>query len=246
MNKEDLDLSLIKENDLDKTAAFEDLMTRAERKKYLEEKRKLEDKTVEFQTEDLMEHISEEKKVEEKIEAKEETIVEENKDKNNKKNKKKKDKKNKKNNKIKENNDDIEELINEKDEEKVVIEDKKEKTGVISINAEEKKEIIEELKQLTDEEDEILIEKNPGYINNIFLSIFYIGIVTYYVYLNITNQNINAKLKDFIDYGLIAITLNYCISMITIKRAHIVFSLFTYLLYIAFISLNVLLFFKVI
>lgn len=60
---EDLDLSLIKENDLDKTAAFTDLMSRSERKKYRMEKNN-EEATVEFKTDDLVMQVADEKKVE--------------------------------------------------------------------------------------------------------------------------------------------------------------------------------------
>ena len=69
---EEVDLSIIKENDLEDTASFTDLMSRKERKKHKKEKddfteefevKKLED-SMDFETEDLASQIAENKTVE--------------------------------------------------------------------------------------------------------------------------------------------------------------------------------------
>ena len=226
MKKEEMDLSFIKENDLDKTGAFEDLMTRSERKKYLEEKKQIEDKTVEFQTADLMEHISEEKKVLEETDKKE-------------KKKKKKDKKKVEEEPVK---DDIEEIIEEKVE---IKEETKEEKPVINIKPEEKKEIIEQLKELTDEDDE-LVKEDVSVANNVILSIFNILIIAYYIYINYINKEFSDLYRLIIDIGILVTSFNYAIAMITRKKVHVVFSVFTYLFMIAYIVFNALVFFKVI
>ena len=66
----EMDLSIIKENDLENTATFTDLMSRKERKKHkkekdinLEENTKNED-SMEFETEELSSQIAENKTVE--------------------------------------------------------------------------------------------------------------------------------------------------------------------------------------
>ena len=72
MIEEEVDLSIIKKNDLEDTASFTDLMSRKERKKHKKEKedlteefevKKLED-SMEFETEDLASQIAENKTVE--------------------------------------------------------------------------------------------------------------------------------------------------------------------------------------
>ena len=67
--KDNVDLSIIKENDLDKTATFTDLLSRKERKQHKREKNydvinDNEDNSIEFKTEELSSQIAENKTVE--------------------------------------------------------------------------------------------------------------------------------------------------------------------------------------
>lgn len=67
VEEENVDLSIIKENDLDKTATFTDLLSRKERKQHKKNKDlddQLLDNSIEFKTEELSSQIAENKTVE--------------------------------------------------------------------------------------------------------------------------------------------------------------------------------------
>ena len=235
MKKEELDLSLIKENDIDKTAAFEDLMTRSERRKYKKDKELKIEETVEFKTEDLMEHISEGKKAEEKIEEKEEKAKEmKEKEKEEKNKKKKKDKKK-----------------NKKDKKEEVIEDEKENKKEEVVEKVNELELTKQLAELTtnDEMQMIDIEKDDkkiSVVNNIFLFLFTLATFGYFIYSNVSNL-INDDDISLINNILISsIVFLYCIVMITTKKLHVVASFLAYILIIIFTAVNALIYFDII
>lgn len=232
MKREDLDLSLIKEDDTEKTAAFEDLMTRSERRKYKKEKELKIEETVEFKTEDLMEHISEGKKAEEKIEEKE-VIAEDLKEKEEiKEEKGKKKKKDKKKN---------------KKEEKVETEESKEEV----IEKIDELELTKQLAELTNNEEmetiDINIEnKKTNVINNVFLFLFTLATFGYFIYANVSNIVNDDEISLINNILISSIIFLYCVVMISTKKIHIIASFLAYLLIIIFTAINTLLYFNII
>jgi ABC-type multidrug transport system fused ATPase/permease subunit len=189
--KEVVDLSLIKENDLDKTATFTDLLSRKERKQHKKNKDvdlkeiedNIEDNSIEFKTEELSSQISESKTVE--------------------------------------------------------------------ITEEEKQEIIKEAK-LVDEDNEedfvdVVYKKHNNIFNTIFISLLVMASIAAFVYAIIYTNFLEDDLYLLINgISLVVLVFNYCLMTINSNKAGIFFAIMNYLLIVAAITFNSLIFFKII
>ena len=189
--KEVVDLSLIKESDLDKTATFTDLLSRKERKQHKKNKDvdlkeiedNVEDNSIEFKTEELSSQISESKTVE--------------------------------------------------------------------ITEEEKQEIIKEAK-LVDEDNEedfvdIVYKKHNNIFNTIFISLLVMASIAAFVYAIIYTNFLEDDLYLLINgISLVVLVFNYCLMTINSNKAAIFFAIMNYLLIVAAITFNSLIFFEII
>ena len=186
---EAVDLSLIKESDLDNTATFTDLLSRKERKQRKKDKDielkeiddNISDNSAEFKTEELSSQISENKTVE--------------------------------------------------------------------ITEEEKQEIINNAK-LVEEDNEVFEEepkKHNNIFNTVFISLIIIAFIGLFVYAILYTSFIDEDLYLIINGGLLVLLVfNYCLMTITSNKASIFFASISYLLIVATIVVNSLIYFKII
>ena len=186
---EAVDLSLIKESDLDNTATFTDLLSRKERKQRQKDKDielkeiddTISDNSAEFKTEELSSQISENKTVE--------------------------------------------------------------------ITEEEKQEIINNAK-LVEEDNEVFEEepkKHNNIFNTVFISLIIIAFIGLFVYAILYTSFIDEDLYLIINGGLLVLLVfNYCLMTITSNKASIFFASISYLLIVATIVVNSLIYFKII
>lgn len=220
MKKEEnnIDLSLIKENDLDKTSTFTDLMSRSERKKYLKEK-EIEDNTMDFQTEEIALQVAEEKRItnfEEEVKKTEK----ENLKKQNEINAKKKSNKEKKKS-LKEQEEEFEEELS-KTKELFAL------TNNINLFKDENKH-------------------NGNIINIVIQSLFIITMLTYYILSIVFTEFQDNQLYLLINgISTLVAVLIYCIISISKNKLVKIFSVFNYLIIIGFIIFNTLIYLDII
>jgi len=190
IEEEAVDLSLIKDNDLDKTATFTDLLSRKERKQRKKDKdidlKEMDDtgsdNSDEFKTEELSSQISESKTVE--------------------------------------------------------------------ITEEEKEEIIKNANLVEEDEEEVFEEKEKKHhhvFNTVFISLIIMAFIGLFVYAILYTSFIDEDLYLIINGGLLVLLVfNYCLMTITSNRASTFFTIINYLLIIATIAANLLIYFKII
>lgn len=217
-NENNIDLSLIKENDLDKTSTFTDLMSRSERKKYLKEK-EIEDNTMDFQTEEIALQVAEEKRItnfEEEVKKTEK----ENLKKQNEINAKKKSNKEKKKS-LKEQEEEFEEELS-KTKELFAL------TNNINLFKDENKH-------------------NGNIINIVIQSLFIITMLTYYILSIVFTEFQDNQLYLLINgISTLVAVLIYCIISISKNKLVKIFSVFNYLIIIGFIIFNTLIYLDII
>ena len=186
--EEDMDLSIIKESDLDDTASFTDLMSRKERKKHKKDKDitmdlkeindNKENEDVDFETEELATQIAENKTIE----------------------------------------------ISEEDVKKIAVEN-------------------------DDYEDDLDYEEkeSKNIFNTIFISLLIMMSIIAFVYAIIYTNFLDKKLYLIINGScLVLAVFNYCLMTITSKKAAKFFTVMNYLIILAAISFNLLIYFKII
>lgn len=217
-DENNIDLSLIKENDLDKTSTFTDLMSRSERKKYLKEK-EIEDNTMDFQTEEIALQVAEEKRItnfEEEVKKTEK----ENLKKQNEINAKKKSNKEKKKS-LKEQEEEFEEELS-KTKELFAL------TNNINLFKDENKH-------------------NGNIINIVIQSLFIITMLTYYILSIVFTEFQDNQLYLLINgISTLVAVLIYCIISISKNKLVKIFSVFNYLIIIGFIIFNTLIYLDII
>lgn len=201
---EELDLSDIKENDLDDTASFTDLMSHKEKKahkklkreKSAEEYDEVEDiidisdeKTIDFKTEEISSQISENKTIDLK------DVVKDNKQDNN----------------------------------------------------EENEYIFEENEYTFEENEDMIANENTNITNTVFISMGIIGALVYYIYsILYTNLQNNKNYLLANGIAIVILIFNYCLMTISSKKTAKTLTVLNYLIILAYIAFNLLIYLKII
>lgn len=207
-----IDLSLIKDDDMDKTASFTDLMSREEKKE--RQRRKLEEETRELKEilmndEEAKELKKKRKKKKEKLEeALEDEITYDN--------------------------------VKEENEKDVKVDNFSKTQKLIDLTNELKLSMLNNVSDNLNDDDDEDAKKKPFKIGNIILTDFLIIIsLAYYIYTIIFTNIQTSQLYLLIGGAIIlAMILFFCLSIISKRILSKVFSIIIYLIFIGYIVFN--------
>ena len=207
-----IDLSLIKDDDMDKTASFTDLMSREEKKE--RQRRKLEEETRELKEilmndEEAKELKKKRKKKKEKLEeALEDEITYDN--------------------------------VKEENEKDVKVDNFSKTQKLIDLTNELKLSMLNNVSDNLNDDDDEDAKKKPFKIGNIILTDFLIIIsLAYYIYTIIFTNIQTSQLYLLIGGAIIlAMILFFCLSIISKRILSKAFSIIIYLIFIGYIVFN--------